>query len=97
MTFFVEQVTLARNTQSHHSAPSCNRGKTPSDGLRPPAPRCGLRFASVDKESGAKEGTGPPQSGFARQIPLYDLHFASVDKGSDAYQTIYRDTNEYSV
>ena len=60
-------------------------------------PLCDLRSAPVGKGSDAKEGTGPPQSGFARQIPLYDLHFASVDKGSDAYQTIYRDTNEYSV
>ena len=47
-------------------------------------PLCDLRSAPVGKGSDAKEGTGPPQSGFARQIPLYDLHFASVDKGSDA-------------
>ena len=56
-----------------------------------------LQFNFVGKGSDAKEGTGPPQTGFARQLPLYDLRFASVDKGSDARQRIYRDINEYSV
>ena len=31
------------------------------------------------------------------QLPLFDLRSVPVDKGSDAYQRIYRNTNETSV
>ncbi|MBK05140.1 MAG: hypothetical protein CL932_10195 [Deltaproteobacteria bacterium] len=53
-----------------------------------------LQFNFVGKESNAK----PPQSErMLVQLPLHDLRSAPVGKGSDAYQTIYRDTNEYFV
>ena len=52
-----------------------------------------LRFASVDKGSDAKREQDPLSLPCGWQLPLYNF----VGKGSDAYQTIYRNTNEHSV
>ncbi|MBU52630.1 MAG: hypothetical protein CL920_28370 [Deltaproteobacteria bacterium] len=70
------------------------RYKTPSDGLRPPAPP--TRFSLRSYHKGSDES--PSQSDLSLvQFPLRDLRSAPVSKGSDAHQTIYRDTNEKSV